>query len=92
MIYRLEVPDNFVNKHDITVTLGWQDSSILYFHPKNVNMGMMANIVKDRILTLYAGKFACFLSSVDFFSKSTFPKHSIRDTIRVPNILDPDQA
>ena len=27
LIYGLEVPDNFVNKHDITVTLGWQDSS-----------------------------------------------------------------
>ena len=26
-IYRLWVPDKFVNKHDVTVTLGWQDSS-----------------------------------------------------------------
>ena len=32
-----------------------------------------------------------FLSSADF-SKSIFPKSSFRNTIRVPNILDPDQA
>ena len=28
MIYLLNVPDNFVNKHEVTVTLGWQDSNM----------------------------------------------------------------
>ena len=32
-----------------------------------------------------------FLSSADFF-KSTFSKNSFRNTIRVSNSLDPDQA
>ena len=26
VIYHLYTPDNYVNKHDDTVTLGWQDS------------------------------------------------------------------
>ena len=33
-----------------------------------------------------------FLSSVDFFSNSTFSKNSISNTIRVSNSLGPDQA
>ena len=33
-----------------------------------------------------------FLSSADFFSKSTFSKNCSRNTIRVSNSLDPDQA
>ena len=33
-----------------------------------------------------------FLSSADFFSKSTFLKNSFRNAIRVSNSLDPDQA
>ena len=39
--------------------------------------------------------FACFLSFADFFfffSKSSFSKNSFRNTIRVTNSLDPDQA
>ena len=36
--------------------------------------------------------FACFLSSVDFFFKLTFSKISFKNTIRVSNSLDPDQA
>ena len=32
------------------------------------------------------------LLSADFFSKSTFCKNSFRNTIRVSNFLDPDQA
>ena len=32
-----------------------------------------------------------FLSSADFFSKSTFSKNSFRSSIRVSNGLDPDQ-
>ena len=33
-----------------------------------------------------------FLSSADFFSKSTFSKNSSRNYIRVSNGLDPGQA
>ena len=33
-----------------------------------------------------------FLASADFFFKITFSKNSFRDTIRVSNNLDPDQA
>ena len=33
-----------------------------------------------------------FLSSADFFPKSTFLKNSFRNTISVLNSLDPDQA
>ena len=36
------------------------------------------------------GNFACFLSSADFFSKSTFSKKSFGNTIRISNSLDPD--
>ena len=38
------------------------------------------------------GVFPALLSSADFFSKSTFSKNSFRNTIRVSNSLDPDQA
>ena len=38
------------------------------------------------------GNFACFLLSVDFLLKLTFSKKSFRNTIRVSNNLDPDQA
>ena len=31
VIYRFKVPDNFVNKNDATVTLGWQDNISWYF-------------------------------------------------------------
>ena len=33
-----------------------------------------------------------FLMSADFFSKSSFSKNSFRNTIRVSNSLDADQA
>ena len=36
--------------------------------------------------------FPAFLSSADFFQKSTFSKNSVRNTIGVSNNLDPDQA
>ena len=36
--------------------------------------------------------FHAFLSSADFFSKSTFSKNSFRNTIRVSNSLDQDQV
>ena len=38
------------------------------------------------------GNFAFFLSFAIFFSKSTLSKNSFRNTIRVSNSLDPDQA
>ena len=38
------------------------------------------------------GNFQAFLSSADFFSKSTFSENSFRNTIRVSNSLDPGQA
>ena len=34
----------------------------------------------------------CFLSSTDFFSNLLFQQNSFRNTIRVPDSLDPDQA
>ena len=37
------------------------------------------------------GSFEYFLLSADFVSNSTFSKNSFRNTIRVPNSLDPDQ-
>ena len=33
-----------------------------------------------------------FLSSADFFRNQLLPKNSLRNTIRVSNSLDPDQA
>ena len=36
--------------------------------------------------------FHAFLSSAVFFSKLTFSKNSFGNTIRVSNILEPDQA
>ena len=38
------------------------------------------------------GNFHAFLSSADFFSKSTFLKNSFRNTMRVSNSLGPDQT
>ena len=38
------------------------------------------------------GNFACFFVVCCFFSKSTFSKNSFRNTIRVSNRVDPDQA
>ena len=38
------------------------------------------------------GSLTCFLSSADFFSNTHFSKYSFRNTIRVPNSLDPDHA
>ena len=38
------------------------------------------------------GSFHAFLSSADFFSKSTFSKNYFKNNIRVSNSLDPDQA
>ena len=38
------------------------------------------------------GVFPAFSSSADFFSKSTFSKNSFKNTIKVSNSLDPDQA
>ena len=38
------------------------------------------------------GNFSCFFVICWFFSKSTFLKNSFRNTIRVSNSLDPDQA
>ena len=38
------------------------------------------------------GNFSCFNCRHIFFSKSTFSKDSFRNTSRVSNILDPDQA
>ena len=45
------------------------------------------------LLTLcLLGNFACFLSSADFFRNHLFLKKSFRNTIRVLNSLDLDQA
>ena len=46
------------------------------------------------LLTLcMLGNFVCFfLSSLDFFFKINFFKKKFRNTIRVSNSLDPDQA
>ena len=38
------------------------------------------------------GNFSCFLSSADFFSKSSVSKYSFRNTTRVSNSWDADQA
>ena len=41
--------------------------------------------------SLHAGLFfLLLLSSADFFSEVTFPKNSIRNTIKMSNGLDPD--
>ena len=46
----------------------------------------------DCNLTLCLGILHAFLLSADFFSKSTFSKNSFRNTIRVSNTLDLEQA
>ena len=46
-------------------------------------------------ITLYLhvlGNFACFLASACLFFKFTFSNSSLRNTIRVSNSLDQDQA
>ena len=59
----------------------------------NLFQNALSASVMTCILTFcQLGNFSCFLSSDDFFSKSTLSKNSFRNTIRVSNSLDPDQA
>ena len=44
------------------------------------------------INSLHAGNFACFFVVCGFFFKLNFSKKYFRNTIRVSNSLDPDQA
>ena len=46
----------------------------------------------QRLTICLLGNFSCFLSSADFFQNQLFFKNSFRNTIRVSNSLDPDQA
>ena len=49
--------------------------------------------LEEVLLTLcMLGNFSWYIVSADFFPKSTFLKISFRNTIRVSNNLDPDQA
>ena len=54
---------------------------------------MLINVDRSHGIPLgYWVIFHDFLSSADFFFKSTFSKYSFRKTIRVSNSLEPDQA
>ena len=44
------------------------------------------------LMDLILGNFACFLSSADFVFKINFFENSFRNTTRVSNSLDPDEA
>ena len=48
--------------------------------------------VENRLILSMQGNFSCFFCRLLIFSKSTFLKNSFRNTIRVLNSLDPDQA
>ena len=54
------------------------------------------NVICGRLIKVYLFSywaiFMLFLSSADFFSKSTILKNSFRNTFRVSNSLDPDLA
>ena len=62
----------------------FQMLSTLHIHNRKLN--------KLDLTLCLQGNFACFFVNTDFFSKSTFSKNSFRNTIRVSNSLDPDQA
>ena len=51
-----------------------------------------AAVVLDTLTLCMLGNFACFFVVCGFFLKLTFSKKSFRNTIRVSNSLDPDQA
>ena len=51
-----------------------------------------ADLLRFKQLFAYWVILHAFLSSADFFSKSTFLKNSFRNLFRVSNSLDPDQA
>ena len=51
-----------------------------------------AAVVLDILILCMLGNFACFFVVCGFFLKLTFSKKSFRNTIRVSNSLDPDQA
>ena len=54
------------------------------------------SLESNKIIIIIMGNFACFLCHLCFvfvcFFKLTFSKTSFRNTIRVSNSLDPDQA
>ena len=60
---------------------------LISFVPTYINIITVSVLLFAYWVILHA-----FLSSVDFFLKSTFSKKSFRNTIRVSNSLDPDQA
>ena len=53
--------------------------------------GLSKNLIGNKLTFCMLGTFSFFLSPADF-SKSSFLKNSFRNTIRVSNSLDPDQA
>ena len=74
--------------HPSTALLGSQALR----RPEHFDFSLTTEI-KAYALSLPTGyNFPCFLSSADFFFKINFLKNSFRNTIRVSNSLDPDQA
>ena len=54
--------------------------------------GSKRQAIQSALTLCLLGNFSCFFVVCWFFSKSTFTKNSFRNTIRVSNISDPDQA
>ena len=80
---------------DIWVFISQRDSS--FEHPKHMFKLMGKNIITILRLTIslthcLLGNFCCIFVICWSFWKSTFKKNSFRNTIRVSNSLDPDQA
>ena len=63
-----------------------------WFYCTSCSLPDIEHVSKEKLNLCMLGNFSCFLSSADFFSKSTFSKIFFRITIRVSNSLDPDQA
>ena len=74
---KVSIPQSFVYQH--------QDTG----NPAHKNFGRDLEI---ELTLCMLGNFACFFVVCGFFFKINFSKKSLRNTIRVSNSLDPDQA
>ena len=58
----------------------------------NLNVVCLALIVSRQLTLCFLGNFSFFFRLLTFFSILTYSKNSFRNTVRVSNSLDPDQA
>ena len=69
--------ETFTSEDEVTSTLEHKETTV---------------IPSGMLILCMLGNFVCFFVVYGFFLKLTFSKKSFRNTIRMSNSLDPDQA